>query len=80
MIEGYIKLAAAILRNQAAVYEEALKKWSKTKEWILIDNRVESIERELLTEYYAILTLYEIDMLDYINTQRHKYGLPEREK
>lgn len=75
--EGYFKIAAAILESQISAYNYLLKLYARYEE----DNvykRMKHIENEMLTDYYAKLSLYQVDFLEYINERRRKFGLPER--
>lgn len=78
MIDGYVILACAILEAQREAYEFALRSWARRGDWIEHDARVERIEKELLTEYYARLTFSKVNFKKYINDMRHKYGLPQK--
>lgn len=60
-------------------YRTALKRYARTGS----DNdlaQFRSIERDLLTPYYAALTLHSVDLREVCNELRQKAGLPELEE
>ena len=69
---GYVRLAAEILRSEFSAYRRALEKYDGSPESI---GRIRSIEREILTPYYAALTMNAIDLKRYCNDLRKKYGI-----
>lgn len=78
--DGYLSLAAAILKAQVSAYTRALQAymlhyntWSEKE----AEEEVLKIEEELLSPYYAILTLQAIDLQDYIKQQRKTYAFRE---
>lgn len=76
---GCIRIAEHILRGQMNRYRTALERYARTRS----DNdlaQFRSIERDLLTPYYAALTLHSIDLRDVCNGLRQKAGLPELEE
>ena len=69
---GCVRIAEHILRGQMNRYRTALERYARTGS----DNdlaQLRSIERDLLTPYYAALTLHIIEL-------RQKAGLPELEE
>ena len=70
--DGYVRLAAEILRSEFSAYRRALEKYDGSPESI---GRIRSIEREILTQYYAALTMNAIDLKRYCNDLRKKYGI-----
>lgn len=76
---GCVRIAEHILRGQMNRYRTALERYART--WS--DNdlaQFRSIERDLLTPYYAALTLHSIDLRQVCNELRQKAGLPELEE
>ena len=67
-----VRLAAEILRSEFSAYRRALEKYDGSPESI---GRIRSIEREILTPYYAALTMNAIDLKRYCNDLRKKYGI-----
>ena len=70
--DGYVRLAAEILRSEFSAYRRALEKYDGSPESI---GRIRSIEREILTPYYAALTMNALDLKRYCNDLRKKYGI-----
>ena len=58
--------------NCEDVIRRALEKYDGSPESI---GRIRSIEREILTPYYAALTMNAIDLKRYCNDLRKKYGI-----
>lgn len=77
--DAYIRIASIILENQMKSYRTALEKYAETGEEKYL-YRVRSIERELLSPYYAALALGEVDFRELCNEERRKVGLPELEE
>ena len=76
---GCVRIAEHILRGQMNQYRTALERYARTGS----DNdlaQFRSIERDLLTPYYAALTLHSIDLRQVCNELRQKAGLPELEE
>lgn len=76
---GCVRIAEHILRGQMNRYRTALERYARTRS----DNdlaQFQSIERDLLTPYYAALTLHSIDLREVCNELRQKAGLPELEE
>lgn len=76
---GCVRIAEHILRGQMNRYRTALERYARTRS----DNdlaQFRSIERDLLTPYYAALTLHSIDLRQVCNGLRQKAGLPELEE
>lgn len=59
-------------RSEFSAYRRALEKYDGSPESI---GRIRSIEREILTPYYAALTMNAIDLKRYCNDLRKKYGI-----
>lgn len=58
--EAYVKIAELVLKKQMERYRSALKQYAETrKEKYLY--RVKSMEHEMLSPYYAALTLGKVD-------------------
>ena len=77
--EGVLVIAEHILRGQMNRYRTALERYARTRS----DNdlaQFRSIECDLLTPYYAALTLHSIDLREVCNELRQKAGLPELEE
>lgn len=77
MDEGYIQLAGEIVRGQLKQYHAALNKYSCKSRRIGALQQIKSIERELLTHYYEVLTLSKIDFEEYIKCKHEQYGIKE---
>lgn len=83
MDEGYIQLAGEIVRGQLKQYHVALNKYSvlhNDRRRIGILRQITSIEHELLTRYYDVLTLGKIDFEEYIKYKHEQYGIKENEQ
>ena len=77
--EGCLCIAEHVLRLQMNRYRTALERYARTGS----DNdlaQLRSIERDLLTPYYAALTLHIIELRQMCNELRQKAGLPELEE
>lgn len=72
--DAYIRLASIILENRMQSYRAALEKYAETGEEKYL-YRVRSIERELLSPYYAALALGEVDFREVIKQCRKKAGV-----
>lgn len=80
MDEGYINLAGEIVRGQLKRYHAALNKYSREhndSRRIGILRQITSIEHELSTRYYDVLTLGKIDFEEYIKYKHEQYGIKE---
>lgn len=77
MDEGYIQLAGEIVRGQLKQYHAALNKYSRESRRTGILRQITSIEHELLTHYYDVLTLGKIDFEEYIKCKHEQYGIKE---
>lgn len=77
MDEGYIQLAGEIVRGQLKQYHAVLNKYSCESRRIGALQQIKSIERELLTYYYEVLTLSKIDFEEYIKCKHEQYGIKE---
>lgn len=71
---GYIRIAEIVLRQQINAYKAALENYARSGEEKHLC-KVEPIERELRTPYYAALTLGKIDMDRFIAQCRAQHGL-----
>ena len=76
---GRIRIAEHILRGQMNRYRTALERYARTRSANDLA-QFRSIERDLLTPYYAALTLHSIDLRQVCNELRQKAGLPELEE
>ena len=76
---GCIRIAEHILRGQMNRYRTALERYARTRSANDLA-QFRSIERDLLTPYYAALTLHSIDLRQVCNELRQKAGLPELEE
>lgn len=76
---GCVRIAEHILRGQMNRYRTALERYARTRSAGDLA-QFRSIERDLLTPYYAALTLHSIDLRDVCNGLRQKAGLPELEE
>lgn len=74
---GYVRLAEAILECQSLSYDIALKKWARNRKRENFD-KVNQIEKELMSYYYDALTLFKFDAEAFIRHKRKEYDLPER--
>ena len=72
--EGCIRLASIILEDQIQRYRAALEKYAETGEEKYLC-RIRSIERELLSPYYAALALGEVDFREVITQCRREAGV-----
>lgn len=77
MDEGYIQLAGEIVRGQLKQYHAVLNKYSRESRRIGALQQIKSIERELLTYYYEVLTLSKIDFEEYIKCKHEQYCIKE---
>ena len=77
--DAYIRLASIVLEKQMQSYRDALEKYAETGEEKHL-YRVRSIERELLSPYYAALAMHSVDFRELCNEERRKVGLPELEE
>lgn len=71
-----LRIAELILRSQMNRYRAALDNYARTGKHLA---EVTAVERELLTPYYASLTMYSVDLFDVCNEYRRQVGLPELE-
>ena len=80
--DGYLRLAEAILSLQRRSYEAALDNLAsqhRSQDDYSRDYRtVQRIERELISVYYARLTMEKIDLRRYINDMRQRRGIAPR--
>lgn len=72
--DGYVRIAAIVLKKQISAYHTALEQYTRTGEKKHL-RKVKSIERELRTTYYATLTMNSVDMDDFIVQCRKKHGV-----
>lgn len=72
--DAYIRLASIVLEKQMKSYRTALEKYAETGEEKYL-RRVRSIERELLSPYYAALALGEVDFREVIKQCRREAGV-----
>ena len=72
--DGYILLASAIVQGQMKSYCIALEKYDGCPEAMY---QIKTLEREICTPYYAILTLNAIDLKQYCKDMRKKYDVPQ---
>lgn len=77
--DAYIRIASIVLEKQMQSYRDALEKYAETGEEKHL-YRVRSIERELLSPYYAALAMHSVDFRELCNEERRKVGLPELEE
>lgn len=77
MDEGYIELAGEIVRGQLKQYHAALNKYSCESRRSAALYQIKSIEHELLTRYYDVLTFGKIDFEEYIKCKHEQYGIKE---
>ena len=76
---GCVRIAEHILRGQMNRYRTALERYARTRSDTDLA-QFRSIERDLLTPYYAALTLHSIDLREVCNEERRRVGLPELEE
>ena len=76
---GCIRIVEHILRGQMNRYRTALERYARTRSDTDLA-QFRSIERDLLTPYYAALTLHSIDLRQVCNEERRRVGLPELEE
>lgn len=77
--EGCLRIAEHVLRLQMNKYRSALRRYARSRS----DNdlaQLKAVERDLLTPYYAALTLHIIELRKMCNELRQKAGLPELEE
>lgn len=77
--EGCLRIAEHVLRLQMNKYRSALQRYARSRS----DNdlaQLKAVERELLTPYYAALTMHSVDLRQVCNGLRQKAGLPELEE
>lgn len=72
--EAYVEIAKLVLKRQMDSYRSALKQYAETgNEKYLC--RIKAIERDLLSPYYAALTLCNVDFKELILQCRKEAGV-----
>lgn len=76
---GYVALSCAIVGPLFRGYEEALKKYKETKnqKYLL---QIQSYEVDIMSQFYQIITLFQLDPDNYIKYMRGKYRIQLDEK
>lgn len=77
--EGCLRIAEHVLRLQMNKYRSALKKYARSRSANDL-YQLRTVERELLTPYYAALTMHSVDLRQVCNEERRRVGLPELEE
>lgn len=77
--EACMRLAVIILQKQMERYRQALDQYARTRKGKFL-GQIRDIERELLTPYYAALSLHTVDLRAVCNELRQKAGLSELEE
>lgn len=77
--EACMRLAVIILQKQMERYRQALDQYARTRKDKFL-GQIRDIERELLTPYYAALSLHTVDLRAVCNELRQKAGLPKLEE
>lgn len=72
--DAYIRIASIVLEKQMQSYRDALEKYAETGEEKHL-YRVRSIERELLSPYYAALAMHSVDFREVIKQCRREAGV-----
>ena len=72
--DAYVRLASKIVREQMKSYRRVLEKYDGSPEAMY---QIKTLEREICTPYYAILTLNAIDLKQYCKDMRKKYDVPQ---
>lgn len=72
--DGYIRIASIVLKRQINSYKSALKQYAETDDRKYL-YRAKSMEHELLSPYYAALTLGRVDFKALIIQCRKKVGV-----
>ena len=77
--EACMRLAVIILQKQMERYRQVLDQYARTRKDKFL-GQIRDIERELLTPYYADLSLHTVDLRAVCNELRQKAGLPKLEE
>lgn len=77
--EACTRLAVIILQKQMERYRQALDQYARTRKGKFL-GQIRDIERELLTPYYAALSLHTVDIRAVCNELRQKAGMPKLEE
>ena len=77
--EACMRLAVIILQKQMERYRQALDQYARTRKDKFL-GQIRDIERELLTPYYAALSLHTVDLRAVCNDLRQKAGLQKLEE
>lgn len=74
---GYIRLASEILKSQMDTYRSALMHYAKSKDNGYL-GKIKAIERDLVSPYYAALSLHSVDFESVIEHYWAKFGLDRK--
>lgn len=72
--DAYVRLASKIVREQMNSYRRVLKDYDGSPESMY---KIKTLELEICTPYYAILTLNALDLKQYCKDMRKKYDVPQ---
>ena len=72
--EAYVKIAERVIKMQMDSYRSALKQYAETGDEKYL-YRIKSIERDLLSPYYAALALGKVDFKELILQCRKEAGV-----